>query len=356
MKRNNLHEVISMIFLFLNILVFFVPLKGSSQDLDCEKTIDYINNKFKENPYFSVGIGDITSKYSYFFTLTNEGELVIKELDYSSYKDNLTNNFNHISSIKSTYTININDIDINETFGVDEDKFFPEPNQINIYPLINRSYMLLEETSSYTRNETIKKTISGIRGDQSRQYIEIYIGDAKFKQNIKNALSHLCELVLSNPKKYKVNAETDPFEEKKSINTDLFVGISSNKIKITKNNGVYEIPVILNDVLKINFIIDSGASEVSVSPDVALTLIKTGTITNNDFLPSQTYRFADGSTAESNRFIIRTISIGNQVLKNTEASISNSIEAPMLIGQNVLEKFGSITIDYKNQLLIIKAK
>jgi hypothetical protein len=43
-------------------------------------------------------------------------------------------------------------------------------------------------------------------------------------------------------------------------------------------------------------------------------------------------------------------------LTKIEASISNSIEAPMLIGQNVMNKLGSVTIDYDNQLLIIKNK
>ena len=131
---------------------------------------------------------------------------------------------------------------------------------------------------------------------------------------------------------------------------------SSNSIKLTKNqHGLFEIPIILNGVLKINFIFDSGASEVSISPDVALTLIRTGTISENDWLPDQTYIFADGSKAKSKRFVIRRLAIGNQILTDIEASISNSIEAPMLIGQNVMNKLGFISIDYDNQLLIIKS-
>jgi aspartyl protease family protein len=132
---------------------------------------------------------------------------------------------------------------------------------------------------------------------------------------------------------------------------------TSNTIKLVKTaSGLLEVPVILNGVLKINFILDSGASEVSLSPDVALTLIRTGTITDSDFLPDQTFKFADGSTAKSKRFLIKKLNIGNQTLTNIEASISNSIEAPMLMGQNVMNKLGSITIDYENQLLIIKTK
>jgi len=134
-------------------------------------------------------------------------------------------------------------------------------------------------------------------------------------------------------------------------------GNASNTIKIiTTKSGLIEVPIILNDVLRINFIFDSGASEVSISPDVALTLMRTGTISESDWLPSQTYTFADGSRARSKRFLIKKLIIGTQILTNIEASISNSIEAPMLIGQNVMQKLGSVTIDYNNNLLIIKPK
>jgi aspartyl protease family protein len=152
--------------------------------------------------------------------------------------------------------------------------------------------------------------------------------------------------------------ESNPFEKNNEIKiTNPISEAPTNSIKFVKSeNGLIEVPVVLNDVLRINFIFDSGASEVSLSPDVALTLIRTGTITENDFLPDQTYTFADGSSAKSKRFLIRKLMIGNQTLTNIEASISKSIEAPMLIGQNVMQKLGSITIDYENLLLIIRSR
>ena len=38
-------------------------------------------------------------------------------------------------------------------------------------------------------------------------------------------------------------------------------------------SGVFEVPVELNKVLKISFIFDSGASDVSISPDVTGTWV-----------------------------------------------------------------------------------
>ena len=144
------------------------------------------------------------------------------------------------------------------------------------------------------------------------------------------------------------------------LNKDINVAKQSSinckdPIKLYKSNGnIYEIVTEINKVLKISFIFDSGASEVSITPDVALTLIRTGTIDSNDWLEGATYKFADGSVAKSTRFRIKSLRIGNYLLKNVSASISNSLEAPMLLGQNAISQLGKITIDYKSHTLCVE--
>ena len=115
--------------------------------------------------------------------------------------------------------------------------------------------------------------------------------------------------------------------------------------------GVYEVPVLVNGVLKINFIIDSGAAEVSISPDVALTLIRTKTVRDEDWLPGGDYSFADGSHAKSERFKLQRIRVGSKELRDVACSISNSVAAPMLLGQSALEKLGKYSVDYKKLVL-----
>ena len=127
-----------------------------------------------------------------------------------------------------------------------------------------------------------------------------------------------------------------------------------NQIPVKSSGGVYTLPVELNEVLKIDFIFDSGASDVSITPDVALTLIKAGTIKEQDWLQGAVYRFADGSTAKSKRFKLRSLKIGDRIIKNVSCSISNSIDAPMLLGQSVMKQFGKYTFDNKKQVLIIE--
>lgn len=43
-----------------------------------------------------------------------------------------------------------------------------------------------------------------------------------------------------------------------------------------------------------------------------------------------------------------------EILKNVEASFVHSQKAPLLLGQSVLEKFGTITIDNVNSKVLIK--
>jgi hypothetical protein len=51
---------------------------------------------------------------------------------------------------------------------------------------------------------------------------------------------------------------------------------------------------------------------------------------------------------------VREIKIGDALLKNVEASVVLNQQAPLLLGQSVLERFGTITIDNINSKLLIK--
>ena len=178
---------------------------------------------------------------------------------------------------------------------------------------------------------------------------------------IENALNHLIDKINKDSNYFQTDDMNDPvgaakenFESSPNAPNAIY-STNSNIIKFKRNNGgTFVVPIVINGALKLDFIFDSGASDVSISPDVALTLIRTGTVTESDFVGTQKYVFADGSIANSNVFIIREIQIGNKVEKNVKASISNSIDAPLLLGQSILSKFGKLTIDNANNTLTIE--
>jgi len=62
--------------------------------------------------------------------------------------------------------------------------------------------------------------------------------------------------------------------------------------------GVYEIPVEINGS-KMNFIFDTGATDITISATEARFLYKQGTLTREDILGTQMYQIADGSISEA---------------------------------------------------------
>ncbi len=120
------------------------------------------------------------------------------------------------------------------------------------------------------------------------------------------------------------NDKPDSFKKIKLVESE-FVIKKYNTRKVIKMiespSGVFEISSLINGVLKIPLILDTGASEVSISADVALTLFKAKSIDDKDWLEGKYYRFADGSIAKSERFIIRSLKIGDTEIKDVEASI-----------------------------------
>ena len=56
------------------------------------------------------------------------------------------------------------------------------------------------------------------------------------------------------------------------------------EIPLEKHGDVYTLPVVVNGVITLNFILDSGASEVVIPLNFVTTLLRSGTIIDKDFL------------------------------------------------------------------------
>jgi tetratricopeptide (TPR) repeat protein len=123
-------------------------------------------------------------------------------------------------------------------------------------------------------------------------------------------------------------------------------------IPMVPEGGTFVVPVRINDQITLKFVIDSGASDVSVPADVVLTLLRTGTITDADFLGTQKYRMADGSTVPSQQFVIRSLKVGDRTLNDVTGSIA-PVQGGLLLGQSFLRHFKSWSIDNQREGLIL---
>jgi clan AA aspartic protease (TIGR02281 family) len=132
------------------------------------------------------------------------------------------------------------------------------------------------------------------------------------------------------------------------------VGVENrDRVKMVESGGIYHVPVVINGALKLDFIVDSGASYVSIPADVVRTLIRTGTIKKSDFTGTETYSLADGSAVESGTFIIRSLRVGDRTVTDVRASIAD-VDGPLLLGQSFLKKFKAWSQDNAAHELILE--
>ena len=119
------------------------------------------------------------------------------------------------------------------------------------------------------------------------------------------------------------------------------------------HSGTYEIPCQVNG-LPLKMIFDTGASDVTISSVEANFMFKNGYLSSNDVKGKRNFMTASGDIHEGTVLKLKEVRLGDAVLKNIEASVVHSQKAPLLLGQSVLEKFGTITIDNVNSKLLIK--
>lgn len=124
------------------------------------------------------------------------------------------------------------------------------------------------------------------------------------------------------------------------------------EIPLEKLAGVYHLPVEINNVMTLMFILDTGAADMSLPEEILISLMRSGTLSQEDFLPGKTYILADGNRVRSPRVLIHKVKIGNRVLRNVPATISEA-GSPLLLGQSLLEKVGSYTFDSNRQRLVL---
>jgi aspartyl protease family protein len=120
---------------------------------------------------------------------------------------------------------------------------------------------------------------------------------------------------------------------------------SKSVVKMKNDNGVYYVPCKINGV-EMKFIFDTGASDITMSAVEATFLYKQGKLTEDDIVGTQQYQTADGSIHEGTVVVLKTVEIGNRKLNKVRASIVDNLEAPLLLGQSALSKFGKISINY----------
>lgn len=135
----------------------------------------------------------------------------------------------------------------------------------------------------------------------------------------------------------------------RTINDNISPSTTSNggktTVKMRQVNGLYYVPCMINGT-NMDFIFDTGASEIVMSLAEALFLFKQGKLSDDDVMGNVHFQIADGSIEEGTIVNLKEVTIGNKTIHDVEATIISNIEAPLLLGQSALSRFGTLSIDY----------
>ena len=137
--------------------------------------------------------------------------------------------------------------------------------------------------------------------------------------------------------------EPTSIQPTQSTSSVLVVPIISDGI------GGRKVDVILGIGTPETMLIDTGATIVSIPQDIADQLISIGdavVITDGRFI------IADGTTSTQNIIDIGRFTIGGRTIYHVKAGVG-PIGSMMLLGTNVLDRFGKYTVDPTNNQLIL---
>jgi aspartyl protease family protein len=127
----------------------------------------------------------------------------------------------------------------------------------------------------------------------------------------------------------------------------------NNVLRMEIENGVRYVWIQINGI-RLRFIFDTGASSICISPAEATVLFRQGTLRKEDILDIEYFQDATGRISEGTKINLREVKIGDMTLEDVNATVVDNVNAPLLLGQSVLERFGKIEIDNENSEIIFK--
>lgn len=165
-------------------------------------------------------------------------------------------------------------------------------------------------------------------------------------------------VACSNKEKYiPPYYETNNTEESEYAQVDDLVQYDEDVISVpfTESGGVKYINVELNRTCSVRMILDSGCSGALISIAEANYLYDKGVLTDDDFVGVSRSMIADGSIVENMVINIREVIIGGKIVcPDVEATVSANTQAPLLLGNEILNRSASYMVDNKNKTINFK--
>jgi len=124
------------------------------------------------------------------------------------------------------------------------------------------------------------------------------------------------------------------------------------RVPLQKRGRNFLVPGLVNNAISLNFVVDSGAADVTLPADAVATLMRTGALSDRDFTGRQIVGLADGSRMASETFRIRSLAVGDWLVHDVIGSVTPA-GAPPLLGQAFFNRVRSWSIDNVSQTLVL---
>jgi len=116
--------------------------------------------------------------------------------------------------------------------------------------------------------------------------------------------------------------------------------------------GLLAVPVSLDGAPETRFMIDSGASAISISTEDARPYFKQGLIKPGDYRGTGFATLADGSRVMAQGYNLRSVRVGDREVANVIVLIHPG-QGPRLLGQSFLKRFKSWSVDNGHKVLVL---
>lgn len=155
---------------------------------------------------------------------------------------------------------------------------------------------------------------------------------------------------------------TSEFQTESSSTKPRLVGdyldISDETIAVpfVEKSGVKYVEVSVNG-FNFEMIFDTGCSTTLISVAEANYLYQKGYLKDNDILGSTKSQIADGSIVDNMVINLKEVIIANRIsCKNVVATVSSNSNAPLLLGNEILNRAASYIVDNENKVINFKLK
>ena len=123
-------------------------------------------------------------------------------------------------------------------------------------------------------------------------------------------------------------------------------------VKLEQDGNCYLVGANVNGI-PMKMTLDTGASTMSISI-IEYEFLKKQKLISDSTVQVSECTIANGDTTKCFMIKIAQVSIGDTYVKNVDCLVMENPDAPLLLGMNVLNGLGGVSINYKRKLLILR--